>query len=203
MRNKKTLISFVTFGAIALVLIGLASLIMDHQQQTKKEMETSLTQSINLNDEYQKELAAAAATVEQAARYTNQQNEGNYANEVSVPLNVTFDTTEMFFVSDLNHALDTKDVHSFINLFKQEELTAWLTEANVQSEPEQFILSYMQECMDDIQEFQYYQKAGEHYLRIVFKDGQVKNTELAVIPEQDSLRFSLSIEEFKEYVRLS
>lgn len=199
MNNKKIMVFLSVFGGF-LVIASTVFLIFQHQQNVRKEIDSSLSRSIDINEEYRKETAAAAAVVEQAALYTNHQGDSNFANEVSVPMDITFDSEEMAFVSDLNYILKTKDVHSFVRLFKQEEFQAWLTDQKIQNEPEKYILSYMEECMGNIVAFHHYQRAGEHYLKITFKDGQEKNTELAIVPEQDYLRFSLSFEEFKEYM---
>lgn len=197
------MIGTIGFFGLLIMVAFFVIVITDHQEAQQLEIETSLADSATLNELYLKELTAAELVVEHAAAYVNHQDEGNYANEVSVPLSNSFETNEMAFVSNLNYILGTKDVHSFINLFKQEEFNAWLAAQNITVEPEGIIYSYMQECMAGIQAFQYYQTAGEHYLRIHLKDGQMKHTQLAVVPELDTLRFSLSLEEFKDYIRVS
>lgn len=197
--NKK-LIKVLSIFSVFFVIVATLGLIIQHQQKVQKEVNSSLTRSIDFNDEYMKEIAAAEAVVEKAAQYSNHQSDSNYANEIYVPLEMPLNSEEMAFVSDLNAILKTKDVHSFVNLFKHEEYIVWLKEQNIKQEPEQYLLAYLQECMSGIKAFNYYQRAGEHYIRITFKDGQVKNSELAIVPEKDSLRFSLSFDEFKDYI---
>lgn len=199
MNNKKVMLPFSIISGF-LVIAATILLVFQHQQKIENEINSTLSRSVDINEEYRKEMAAAKAVVEQAALYTNYHTESNFADEVKVPLEMSFDSSEMAFVSDLNYILETKDVHSFVALFKQEEYQTWLLDENITAEPEQHILSYMLDCMGDIEAFHHYQRAGEHYLRITFKDGTVKNTELPVIPDKDSLRFSLSIDEFKEFI---
>ena len=196
----------ITLYLIVTICIGLivtiAYSIFVHQEQLKKEKNNSLRYSQDVQAQFDNEQLIATETVQLAFDYiaTHVVTPTEDIN-VEVSLKTEFLNPYMEWVNTLNTIYNTQNVDAFIQLFKNEEFNAWYAQQSIKNSPEEYIKDYMQDSIKDINNFVYFTKNEEHYIRINYKTGEFAEKKLYLQLIDETLFITMSVDEWHSYIQ--